>query len=302
MIIFGQGAIRCHPYLVKEMEAATMSDDKAGVLAFDQALTGHITYFVTNLCRAFVYGISGSHLAESPVSGRVGAYYKRLSQMSSAFAVTSDLVLMILGGSFKRKEKLSGRFADALAYMYYASAVLKKFEDDGRQKADIPLVEWSAKYCLYQVQIALDEVLRNFPIKSLGILVRLLIFPLGLNLRQPNDALGHRVSSLLIRPSEARDRLTQGIYISEDSDDNTGCLEDAFSKVLLAEPIERRLKASEQVKPDLQSYQQWIDELVVTGVLEREEADILVAAQAATRKVIMVDDFTTEELQNKANQ
>ncbi|MFT4608101.1 MAG: acyl-CoA dehydrogenase, partial [Chitinophagales bacterium] len=301
MIIFGQGAIRCHPYLVKEMEAATMSDDEAGALAFDQALTGHIAYFVTNLCRAFVYGISGSHLAESPVPGRVGAYYKRLSQMSSAFAVTSDLVLMILGGSFKRKEKLSGRFADALGYMYYASAVLKKFEDDGRLKADIPLVEWSAKYCLYQVQIALDEVLRNFPIKSLGILVRLLIFPLGLNLRQPNDALGHRVSSLLIRPSEARDRLTQGIYISEDSDDNTGCLEDAFVKVLLAEPIERRLKASEQVKPDLESYQQWVDELVVTGVLEREEADVLLAAQAATRKVIMVDDFTTEELQNKVS-
>jgi acyl-CoA dehydrogenase len=299
MIIFGQGAIRCHPYLVKEMEAATMSDNDAGVLAFDKALTGHITYFVTNLCRAFVYGISGSHLADSPVSGRIGTYYKRLGQMSSAFAVTSDLVLMILGGSFKRKEKLSGRFADALGYMYYASAVLKKFEDDGRPKADIPLVEWSAKYCLYQVQIALDEILRNFPIKSLGILVRIVIFPLGLNLRQPNDSLGHRVSSLLIRPSEARDRLTQGIFISEDVNDNTGCLEDAFAKVLLAEPIERRLKASQQVKSDLTSYQQWIDELVATHVLSGEEADILLSAKAATRKVIMVDDFTTEELLNK---
>lgn len=299
MIIFGQGAIRCHPYLVKEMEAATMSDNDAGVLAFDKALTGHITYFVTNLCRAFVYGISGSHLADSPVSGRIGTYYKRLGQMSSAFAVTSDLVLMILGGSFKRKEKLSGRFADALGYMYYASAVLKKFEDDGRPKADIPLVEWSAKYCLYQVQIALDEILRNFPIKSLGILVRIIIFPLGLSLRQPNDSLGHRVSSLLIRPSEARDRLTQGIFISEDINDNAGCLEDAFAKVLLAEPIERRLKASQQVKPDLTSYQQWIDELVANNVLSGVEADILLLAKAATRKVIMVDDFTTEELLNK---
>lgn len=301
MIIFGQGAIRCHPYLVKEMEAATMDDDRAGALAFDKALTGHVAYFVTNLCRAFVYGISGSHLADSPVSGRVGTYYKRLSQMSSAFAVTSDLVLMILGGSFKRKEKLSGRFADALGYMYYASAVLKKFEDDGRQKTDIPLVEWSAKYCLYQVQMALDEVLRNFPIKSLGILVRIIIFPLGLNLRQPNDSLGHRVSSLLIRPSEARDRLTDGIYISEDENDSTGCLEDAFAKVLLAEPIERRLKASQQVKPGLQSYQQWIDELVETSIISSEEADILLSAQAATRKVIMVDDFTTEELLNKVS-
>jgi len=183
--------------------------------------------------------------------------------------------------------------------MYYASAVLKKFEDDGRPKADIPLVEWSAKYCLYQVQIALDEILRNFPIKSLGILVRIIIFPLGLSLRQPNDSLGHRVSSLLIRPSEARDRLTQGIFISEDINDNTGCLEDAFAKVLLAEPIERRLKASQQVKPDLTSYQQWIDELVANNVISGVEADILLLAKAATRKVIMVDDFTTEELLNK---
>jgi acyl-CoA dehydrogenase len=299
MIIFGQGAIRCHPYLVKEMEAATMSDNTAGVLAFDKALTGHIGYFVTNLFRSFVYGISGSHLADSPVSGRVGRYYKRLNQMSAAFAVTSDLVLMILGGSFKRKEKLSGRFADALGYMYYASAVLKKYDDDGRQKTDIPLVEWSAKYCLYQVQIALDEILRNFPIKSLGLLIRIIIFPLGLNLRQPNDSLGHRVSSLLIRPSEARDRLTQGIYLSEDENDSTGCLEDAFAKVLVAEPIERRLKASQHIKPDLQSYQQWIDDLVAIRMLSSEEAGILVSAQAATRKVIMVDDFTTEELSNK---
>jgi acyl-CoA dehydrogenase len=299
MIIFGQGAIRCHPYLVKEMEAATMSDTTASVLAFDNALTGHIGYFVTNLFRSFVYGISGSHLADSPVSGRIGSYYKRLNQMSAAFAVTSDLVLMILGGAFKRKEKLSGRFADALGYMYYASAVLKKYEDDGRQKADIPLVEWSAKYCLYQVQVALDEILRNFPIKSLGILIRIIIFPLGLNLRQPNDSLGHRVSSLLIRPSEARDRLTQGIYISKDENDSTGCLEDAFAKVLLAEPIERRLKASQQVKPGLQSYQQWIDSLVAASILSFEEAEILASAQAATRRVIMVDDFTTEELNNK---
>ena len=296
MIIFGQGAIRCHPYLVKEMEAATMENEHSGEQAFDQALTGHAAYFVTNLFRAFVYGISGSHLAEAPVSGRIGTYYKRLSQMSAAFAVTSDLVLMILGGSFKRKEKLSGRFADALGYMYYASAVLKKFEADGSKKADIPLVEWAAKHCLYQIQGALDEVLRNFPIKSLGILVRIIIFPLGLSLRQPNDSLGHRVASLLIRPSKARDRLTHGIYISEDENDITGCLEDAFAKVLLAGPIERRLKTAQQEKPDLQSYQHWIDEMVESQFISNKEAEILLAAQLATRKVIMVDDFTTEEL------
>jgi len=296
MIIFGQGAIRCHPYLVKEMDAATMEDQIAGQQAFDSALVGHIGYFVTNVCRAFVYGISGSHLAESPLPGRMATYYKRLGQMSAAFAVTADMALMILGGAFKRKEKLSGRFADALSYMFYASAILKKFEDDGRPRLDIPLVEWSAKYSLYQIQMALDEILRNFPMKWLGVLVRIILFPLGQSLRQPNDYLSHRVAALLIKPGEARDRLTQGIFISDDENDITGCLEDALVKVIAAEPIERRLRANRQEKSDLQNYQQWIDDLMGLDLVSAEEAEILLLAQAATRKVIMVDDFTPEEL------
>jgi acyl-CoA dehydrogenase len=296
MIIFGQGAIRCHPYLVKEMEAAGDVDETAGRQAFDQALMGHAGYFIKNLCRAFIYGISASHLAESPVSGRLADYYRRLGQMSAAFAVTADLVLMILGGGFKRKEKLSGRFADALSYMFYASAVLKKFEDDGRPRADTPLVEWSAKYCLYQIQVALDEVLRNFPVKWLGVLVRIVIFPLGLSLRPPNDSLGHRVAALLIKPGESRDRLTQGIFISDDENDITGCLEDALHKVMLAEPIERRLRSGHHQKSELQDYQQWLEQLLESQMITENEAGILQAAKDATRKVIMVDDFTPEEI------
>jgi acyl-CoA dehydrogenase len=299
MIIFGQGAIRCHPYLVREMEAAGLADKAAGKQAFDQALVGHAGYFVTNLCRAFIYGISASHLAGSPVSGRLADYYRRLGQMSAAFAVTTDLVLMLLGGGFKRKEKLSGRFADALSYMFYASAVLKKFEDDGQPRVDMPLVEWSAKYCLYQVQIALDEVLRNFPVKWLGVLVRIIIFPLGLSLRPPNDYLGHRVAALLIKPGESRDRLTQGIFISEDKNDITGCLEDALHKVMLAEPIERRLRSSHHQKSDLQDYQQWFEQLLGSQVITETEVEILQAARDATRKVIMVDDFTPQEMIKK---
>ncbi len=296
MIIFGQGAIRCHPYLVKEMESAMMIDQSAGEKAFDRALCGHMTYFVTNLCRAFIYGLSGSHFAPSPVSGRMANYYQRLGQMSAVFAVTSDLALMILGGAFKRKEMLSGRFADALGYMFYASAVLKKFEDDGRPRTDLPLVEWAAKYCLYEIQVALDEVLRNFPIKWLGVLVRTVVFPLGMSLRQPNNSVSHRVAALLIKPGEARDRLTEGLYISDDADDITGCLEDALKKCILAEPIERRLRAGALRKPDLQDYQQWLETLCAEDHLSEEEADILKAAQLATRKVIMVDDFTPAEM------
>ena len=265
MIIFGQGAIRCHPYLVREMEAATMEDLAVAEETFDQALRGHVEYFITNFCRAFIYGISGSHLAPAPYPGRIGNYYRRLGQMSAAFAVTADLVLMILGGSFKRKEKLSGRFADALGYMFYASATLKKFEADGQPRSDLPLLEWSTKYCLYQVQVALDEILRNFPVKWLGVIVRHLIFPLGLSLRPPNDSLGHRVAALLLKPGEARDRLTAGIYHSDDPNDITGCLEDALHKVIKAEPIERRLRHDQITQHGLEDYPQWINSLLGVG-------------------------------------
>ena len=297
MIIFGQGAIRCHPYLVREMEAATRPESASADAAFDRALRGHVEYFLTNYCRAFVYGISASHLAPSPCSGRIGDYYRRLGQMSAAFAVCSDMVLMILGGSFKRKEKLSGRFADALGYMFYASAVLKKFDADGQPRGDLPLVEWSAKYCLYQVQMALDEILRNFPIKWLGVIVRHSIFPLGLSLRQPNDSLSHRVASLLIRPGEARDRLSDGIYITDDPDDITGCLEDALHKVIKAEPIERRLRHDQVFQHGLENYQQWIDDLESTGQVTTDEADILLQARLATMKVVRVDEFEPGQLQ-----
>jgi len=301
MIIFGQGAIRCHPYLVREMEAATMEDLPAAEEAFDQALRGHAEYFLTNFCRSFIYGISGSHLAPAPYPGRVGNYYRRLGQMSAAFAVTADIVLMILGGGFKRKEMLSGRFADALGYMFYASAALKKFEADGQPRSDLPLLEWSAKYCLYQVQSALDEILRNFPVKWIGVIIRHSIFPLGLNLRQPNDSLSHRVASLLLKPGAARDRLTAGIYHSEDPDDITGCLEDALHKVIKAEPIERRLRHDNITQHGLENYSQWVNNLLGSGQVTTEEADILLQARSATARVVAVDDFTPDQMTNKSN-
>ena len=296
MIIFGQGAIRCHPYLVREMQAATMEDGDAAEFEFDRALRGHAEYFVANFCRAVIYGLSGSHAAPAPDLERIDTYYRRLAQLSAAFAVTADLALMILGGAFKRKEMMSGRFADAFSYMFYASAALRKFEADGQPRVDLPLVEWSVKYSLYQVQMALDEILRNFPLKWLGVLLRPLIFPLGLSLRPPNDMLCHRVASLLIRPGEARDRLTAGIYLSDDPQDITGCLEDALSRVIAAEPLERRLRHEQLEREGLEDPATWVARLRAAGQIDADEAELLLQSQAATRRVIMVDDFDTAEL------
>ena len=203
---------------------------------------------------------------------------------------------MLLGGAFKRKEKMSGRFADALAYMFYTSAVLRKFEIDGQPRSDLPLVEWSAKYGLYQVQMALDEILRNFPLKWLGVVLRYIVFPLGHSLRLPNDYLSHRVAALMIKPGDARDRLTAGIQHSDDPEDITGCLDDALNKVLLAEPIERRLRHEQLIQPDNQPYLQWLEHLAKDGHIDATELDRLTLARLAIEKVIAVDDFDSSEL------
>jgi len=296
MIIFGQGAIRCHPYLVQEMEAAADADHRRGEQEFDRALCGHMSYFSANLMRAFIFGLSGSHLAQTPLKGRVAIYYKRLAQMSAAFAVVSDLALMLLGGGLKRKEKISGRFADALGYMFYTSAILKKFEDDGRPRADLPLVDYSAKYCLFQVQKALDEILRNFPSKTIGLVIRLMVFPLGLSLRMPNDSLGHRAAALLMKPGEARDRLTKNLYISDDTEDSSGRLEWALEKVIAAEPVERRLRAQHLRKPETLAEAAWHEQLMQQEILSQQEVEILRLAREATRAVIMVDEFTPQQM------
>lgn len=291
MIIFGQGAMRCHPWLIKEIEAVNHKSETLGKNEFDVALLGHIAYLLKNISRALIYGISASHLAKSPVGGRAEIYYKRLSQMSAAFAVISDLTLMILGGKFKRKEKLSGRFADALSHMFYVSAALKQYADDSEPNKNLPVLEWSCKYSLYQTQIALDEILRNYPSKIMGLVLRVIVFPLGLSLRLPNDGLGHRVAAQMIKNSVARDNLTKGLYINTDENDITGRLEDALKKVELAEPIEKRLRAQKEIKPDLIDEQQWHQQLVEKQIINDEEKQILKEASEATRRVIMVDDF-----------
>ncbi len=291
MIIFGQGAMRCHPYLVREIQAATDPDPAAGAEAFDRALFAHMGFTVTNAARSLVYGLTRGRLAPAPVLGATAKYYQRLARMSAAFAFLADLTLLFLGGSLKRREKLSGRFADALSFMYLCSASLKRFQDNGQPEAELPLVEWACKYSLYQVQNALDEILRNFPARTLGQVLRLVVFPLGRRFRYPNDALGHAVASVLLAPSDVRDRLTSGIYCSEDPADPTGRVEYALRRLLEAEPVERRLRSAREVCPPHVAYDDWLDDLVKRRVVDAGEARALRESRRATRAAIDVDDF-----------
>ncbi len=296
MIIFGQGAMRCHPYVVREIEAASNKDSHIGLPAFDEALFQHLGYTVRNGARALLFGLTRSNLADAPVNGEHAKYYKRLARMSAAYAFVADLAMLFLGGGLKRKEKLSARFADALTYMFMCSAVLKRYEDTGRPTADRPLMEWGVKYALYQIQSALDEILRNFPNRLVGQCLRAIIFPMGRRFRAPNDALGQKVATLLLAPSDARDRLTDGIYHNNNPDDITGKLEHALQLIIEADPIEKRLRDQGVNKPFNCDYPRWIAALLDEKNITQQEADCLLNSYQASRNAIMVDDFEPDKL------
>ncbi|MDQ6998079.1 MAG: acyl-CoA dehydrogenase [Mariprofundus sp.] len=294
LIVFGQGVMRCHPYLQDEITAADMDGDE-GLARFDQALMGHFAYTIANVSRALLYGLSGSLLAPSPVDGETSRYYKQISRFSAATSAMTDVALLVLGGELKRKECISGRFADALAYLYLCSATLKRFEDDGRPKADLPLVHWVCQYSLFQVQQALDGVIRNFPVRLLAWKMRVWVFPLGCRCRLPDDHIQHRVAQMLIEPSVSRDRLVAGVYVSDSKDDVIGRLHHAMTISMQAEPIERKLRKQKQVYRSDQTYDAWLEILVQEKTLNQQEADLLSESRESVRRAIMVDDFPADE-------
>ena len=302
MIIFGQGAIRCHPWLLTEMHAAQDPDPAAGSLVFDRALVSHAGYAIGNCCRALLYGITNGMTAPQPVTDETSVYFRQLARLSAAYAFLSDIALLVLGGALKRKEKLSGRFADGLGHMYLCAATLKHFHDTGRPAADLPLLHWAAQHSLFSTQEALDGILRNFPNRVIAAMLRVIVFPLGRRLRPPGDKLGRAVADIMISPSETRDRLTAGIYISNDPDDITGRLEHALALVIASEPIERRLRQAGEVQPPLTDYTVWVASLHERSLISPEEAHTLRSAEAATRAVIAVDDFPPESVAVKKSQ
>lgn len=292
LIIYGQGAIRCHPYVFKLLQAVADSDRRRGSKAFDKAVFGYAGLFISNAVRALSLGLAGARLARAPVTGPTRRYYQHLARVSAAFAFTSDIAMLTLGGALKRKEKLSGRLADVLSHMYLASAALKRFEDQDRPRTDLPLVKWVSEDSLYRMQQGLDGVIRNFPNRSVAWLLRRFVFPLGRRFRVPSDRLGHQVASLLLAPSDARDRLTHGMYIPTDVNEPIGRLEDALPKVISAEPLERKIhRALDDQAFVTRDYDSLVDEALRLGAIDDGEATRLRAAFKARDQVIQVDDF-----------
>ncbi len=292
LIVYGQGAIRCHPYVLKEMRAVSNPDRAAGLAAFDRAFFGHVGFVISNVARSLWLGLGGEHFVRVPIDGPGRRYARRLTRVSATFALVSDFAMLIFGSSLKRKERISGRFADVLSYMYLASAAIKRFEDDGRPAEDIPLLRWACDYAIHQAEKTLVGIIKNLPNAFLRWLIGGLSFPAGRRYLVPSDKLGHEVASLLLEPSSARDRLTHGVYITSDPADVTGRLEDALPKVIAAEPLERKLSTLVNERPILHGdHEGQMREALATKLIDVQEADILRAAQIARRAVIMVDDF-----------
>ncbi len=293
MIIFGQGAIRCHPWLLKEMEAAANPDGNEGLLNFDRALFGHIGFVISNKVRTFVLGVTSARWVRSPVEGPTARYYRQLTRMSSAFTFIADLILATYGGSFKFKEKTSGRLADILSHLYLASAVLKKFEDDGQPKEDMPLVHWAMQDSLYIMQTRIVGILRNYPLPFVGKLIRLVIFPFGLPYEGPRDTCGKHVARLLLTDCPSRDRLMEGMYIS-DKDDATGLLMQAFAADRKAVVPERALKNAFKEAVGITNYEALIERGLATSIITQDQAELVRTAQELAIKVISVDEFPAD--------
>jgi acyl-CoA dehydrogenase len=295
LIIFGQGAIRAHPWLLKEMQAA--SDPKPGSRKrFDHAFFSHVGHVVSNMVRSFMLGLTGALITGAPVRGPTRRYFRHMKRMCSAFSFVSDMVLITLGGKFKFKEKLSGRLADALIHLYMSSAVLKRFEDDGRPTEDLPFVQWAMDDSLYRIQESLKGVLTNFPVPVLGRLARWLVFPFGMPFSIPSDATGKQIAELLITENASRDRLVEGVYIS-DGDDASGRVHTAFHLMLTSDKAERAIRNALKQSVTFENYPELVQKAVESGVITEEQATTVRLAQEAARSVINVDDFPRSKIE-----
>ncbi len=297
LIIFGQGAIRCHPYLLPEMQAAQNPDHRRGLVDFDKALFGHIGFTIKNGFRALWLGMTGSHFAGVNVdtAPEMRRYYQQLTRFSAAFAFMADISLLVLGGSVKRREKLSARLGDILAQMYLISCTLKRYEADGRRAEDAPLAHWAIWDAMYKAQQAFDGVIANFPVRFIASFLHRSIFPWGHPYVVPSDEVGHEVAKTLIAPSATRDRLTAECYLPMTESEPVGAIELALRATLLAEPIEARIRAAEKDghfdNNPLANVRDIATVAFETGVITQTDYEIMKERNHLRDIVVHVDDF-----------
>jgi acyl-CoA dehydrogenase len=286
LIVFGQGAIRAHPYLLQEMNALGEKDPAGGLTDFDRAFWKHVGHSLTTLFRAWGRSWSGGVFAPAPEAAEATRFYRQLSRYSAAFALCADMALLTLGGALKRKEMLSARFGDILSELYLLSAALKRWDDEGRQQADFAALEWCMASGFRTIENRFAEILANLPNRSVAVILKLIVQPFGARVLGPSDRVVQECAQLVLEPSAARDRLTADLSHVED-DGGVARLEKAFLLVTATDEIAKRMHAAR--------IHDW-QEAVKRGVITQAEGQQMAAAHEAVAKVIEVDDFPPEAL------
>ena len=299
LIIFGQGAVRCHPFVLKEMNAAKNPNREVGVREFDDAVFGHVGFAISNAVRSLVLGMTSARFTKVPDTGTTARYFQHVNRYSASFALATDVAMLALGGYLKKKETLSARLGDVLSSMYLASMVLKHHQNQGNEPADLPLVEWACRSLLYQAQEQLHLFLRNFPNRPLALFMRMFIFPRGLSYSQPSDSLGHAIGDLIMNPTATRERLSAYIYKTQESHNPLGQLQEALILSTMAEPLEKRIrvdgvKTGRVTALDLPGQ---ISQALGLGIISETEAEELRTYDAKVMDLINVDDFAPHELE-----
>jgi acyl-CoA dehydrogenase len=300
LMIFGQGAIRCHPWVLKEMHATHEPDRAKALHEFDAALFGHIGFGISNAARAFVLGITFAKFGKAPGDAYTRRYYRKLNRYSAALALLADTAMGVLGGKLKFKEKISARLGDVLSYLYICAAMLKRYEDEGRPEAERSMLAWAFHDSVWRMQMALDGVIRNFPVRPVAWLVHTLVFPFGRREVPPSDRLGRRVAAILTAPNSARDALVKGIYLTQTPNNPVGRMHALLPDVIAAEPIERKfLKAVKAGTIQSHDYFEQLAEAQREGAISETERALLERLRRVTAEFINVDDFDPEELRAK---
>lgn len=297
LIIFGQGVIRCHPFVLRELHAAQNEDRDDGLREFDSVLFEHIGYAISNLARSLILALTHGKFSTVPLKTPTRRYYQNINRYSAAFALVADFSILTLGGKLKQKELLSARLGDVLSAMYLASTVLKHFENQGQCTADLPLVEWSVRTLMYQAQEQLHNFLRNFPNQFLAFFLRCFIFPRGRTYSAPSDELGKKVVDLITQSGEARERLSQQIYKTLEPGNPLGLLQEALLLSEKMAPLERKLKqARKETLIQSEYLGDQINEAEIAGVITKSEAKDLLIYHQKIMKQLAVDDFAQDEI------
>lgn len=296
MIIFGQGAMRCHPYALQEIQAAKLTDENQALVEFDKALFGHVGFALSNLVRTVALGLSHGFLAFIPYK-KHKRYLQHLTRWSAAFAFMTDVSMLVLGAALKRKERISARLADVLSYLYIASAVIKQHEQDGCPEEDAILVDWACQDMLFKMQEAMSDLLENFPNKWLGCALHGLVMPLGKRFRKPSDRLDRALVQAVLNPTATRERLTKNIYLHDDGRNQYALLEKTLHAVIGIEAMEKAARlAMKEGKISGRNKDEIMVAATRAGIISTEDYKQWKAADELRMQVINVDDFSADEL------